>query len=252
MKKANDFSKYNEGRPNKKSDEYRSPNASKRKLVFLKGLKDISDSNQESPDFVFIDKAGKRIGIEHFAIDISMGSRDGSGIRMTRGKARAIFNKYHKDIENNIDSAREEIEGVLNQRMREFQDFNYHAFCERFNKKFGYHFSKINEYKKKWDLSSIGFLIEFLVSRNDYKISNDGESFRDQILCDFPITVEMMQTFEDALDELDFIILDTYCVSKKKDSIVLINKENSPKNIFKEFAPPFNGERGKVNLYLMN
>lgn len=239
-------------RDNKKSDEYRSLNASKRKLVFLKGLKDVSDSNQESPDFVFVDEAGKRIGIEHFVIDISMGSRDGSGIRMTRGKARTIYNKYHKDIENNIDSAREEIEGVLNQRMREFQDFNYRAFCERFNAKFGYHFSRINEYKKKWGLSSIGFLIEFLVSRNDYKISNDGERFHDQILRDFPITVEVMQTFEGALDELDFIILDTYWVAKKKDSIVLINKENRPKNIFKEFAPPFNSERGKVNLCLIN
>lgn len=236
----------------KKSDEYRSLNASKRKLAFLKGLKDISDSNQESPDFVFVDKANKRIGIEHFVIDISMGSRNGSGIRMTRGKARTIFNKYHKDIENNIDSAREEIEEVLNQRMREFQDFNYCAFCERFNEKFGYHFSRINEYKKKWDLSSIGFLIEFLVSRNDYKISNDGECFHDQILRDFPITVEMMQTFEGALDELDFIILDTYWVAKKKDSIVLIDKENRPKNIFKEFAPPFNGEQGKVSLDISN
>ena len=247
MKKANNISNNNEGKPNKKSDEYRSLKASKKELVFLKELKDISDSNQESPDFVFINKSDKRIGIEHFVIDISMGSRDGSGIRMTRGKARTIYNKYHKDIENNIDSAREEIERVLNQRMREFQDFNYCAFCERFNAKFSYHFSKINEYKKKWNLSSMGFLIEFLVSRNDYKISNDGERFHDQKLRDFPIAVEMMQIFEDALDELDFIILDTYWVAKKKDSIVLIDKENRPKNIFKEFAPLFNGEHGKVS-----
>ena len=33
---------------------------------------------------------------------------------LARGKARMIFNKYHEDIGNNIDSAREEIEGVLN------------------------------------------------------------------------------------------------------------------------------------------
>lgn len=171
---------------------------------------------------------------------------------MTRGKARAIFNKYHKDIENNIDSAREEVEGVLNQRMRGFRDFNYCAFCERFNAKFGHHFLKINEYKKKWNLSGVGFLIELLVSRNNYKISNDGERFHDQILRDFPTTAEMMQTFENALDELDFIILDTYCVAKKQDSIVLINKENRPRNIFKEFAPPFNGEQGKVNLYVLD
>lgn len=252
MKETNNFSNNNEGKPNKKFDEYRSLNASKRKLVFLKRLKDISDSNQESPDFVFVNAADKRIGIEHFVIDISMGSRDGSGIRMMRGKSRTIFNKYHKDIENNIDSARVEIEGVLNQRMREFQDFNYYAFCERFNEIFDYHFSRINEYKKKWNLSSIGFLIEFLVFCNDYKISNDGESFHDQILRDFPITAEMMQTFKDALGELNFIILDTYWVTKKKDSIVLIDKENRPKNIFKEFAPLFNGEQGKVSLDISN
>lgn len=50
----------------------------------------------------------------------------------------------------------------------------------------------------------------------------------------------------DTLDKLDFIILDTNQYPKKKDSIVLIDKENEPKHIFKEFAPLFKGEKGKV------
>ena len=58
-----------------KTEEYRSFNAAKDKLPFLKVLTNISQPDQERPDFVFVDNAGNRIGIEHFCIDISMGSR---------------------------------------------------------------------------------------------------------------------------------------------------------------------------------
>ena len=235
-------------RSSKKSDEYRSLNAAKDKLSFLKALTDISQPNQERPDFVFIDNSGNRIGLEHFCIDISMGSRKDSGIKMTQGEAKKIFNKYHNNIENRLDEAREDIEKVLNLRMREWQNFDYHTFCKNFGTKFSNHYSKIEQYKEEWNLHSIGFLIEFLVPDAKYVVSAKGERLHRQELCNFPITTEVWRILKSSLDKLEFIILDTNQYSRNKDSIVLIDEENEPKNIFKEFAPLFKGEKGKVKL----
>lgn len=235
----------------KKSEEYRSFNAAKEKLRFLKTLTDVSQTGQESPDFVFIDNDGNRIGIEHFCVDISMGSRKNSGAKETRGKAKEIFNKYHKDIESHLDEARQEIETkILNPRMREWQNFDYQTFCTRFKEILEEHYSEAKNYKAKWNLSSIGFLIEFLVPDDKYMISVKGEPFHLQKLCDFPITTTIWQLLHDALGKLDFIILDTNQYAKKKDSIVLVDKENEPQRFFEEFTPLFKGEKGKVSLNL--
>lgn len=249
MNKTNGNPNKNMPRGDKKSDEYRSFNAAKEKLCFLKTLTDISQPNQESPDFVFVNNVGNRIGIEHFCIDISMGSRNDSGTRETRGKTKEIFDKYHKDIANHLDEARQEIETkILNPRMREWQNFDYHTFCGNFKAKFNKHFMKIERYKDKWNLSNIGFLIEFLVPGDEYMVSAKGNCLHLQKLRDFPITAITWQMLHGALDKLDFIILDTNQHTKKKDSIVLIDGENEPQHVFEEFAPPFKGEKGKVIL----
>ncbi len=62
------------------------------------------------------------------------------------------------------------------------------------------------------------------------------------------MTTTTWQMLHGALGELDFIILDTNQHTKKKDSIVLIDKENEPQHIFEEFAPLFKGEKGKVSF----
>ncbi|MBR3138284.1 hypothetical protein IKG41_03000 [Candidatus Saccharibacteria bacterium] len=246
MSRTNDNS--HEHMQNKKADEYRSLDAAKKKLHFLKALMDISRPDQERPDFVFIDDASNRIGIEHFRIDISMGSRKNSGIKMTQGEAKKIFKKYHDNIEDHMEEARGDIEKILNCRMREWQNFDYYTFCENFKTKFNDHYSEVEAYKAKWNLSSIGFLIEFLVPDAKYLVSAKGESLHIQELCDFPITTEIWQILNDSLDKLDFIILDTNQHSRNKDSIVLIDKENEVRQIFKEFAPLFKGEKGKVSF----
>lgn len=237
---------------NKKADEYRSLDAAKKKLHFLKALTDISRPDQERPDFVFIDDANKRIGIEHFRIDISMGSRKNSGIKMTQGEAKKIFKKYHDNIDDHMEEAREDIEKILNCRMREWQNFDYYTFYENFKTKFNDHYSEVEAYKAKWSLSSIGFLIELLVPDAKYLVSAKGESLHIQELCNFPITTEIWQILNDVLDKLDFIILDTNQHSRNKDSIVLIDKENEAQQIFKEFAPLFKGEKGKVSFNITN
>lgn len=234
----------------KKESEYRSLNAANAKLSFLKSLTDISLPDQEGPDFVFIDNAGSKIGIEHFYIDISMGSRKNSGVKMTEGEIKKIFNKNHKDIQSHFEEARQEIEEILNRTMREWQNFDYQTFCNNFKVKFNKHFLKIEEYKNRWNLSNIGFLIEFLVPGSEYVVSIESGHPYIQELRDFPITTSIQQILEDALNKLDFIILDTNQHSKNKDSIMLINKENKPQHIFKEFAPLFKGEKGKVILRL--
>lgn len=252
MNKMNNNSNKDIQKSNKKSDEYRSLNAAKEKLPFLKNLTDISQPDQESPDFVFVDNVGNRIGIEHFRIDISMGSRKDSGTKMTQGEAKRIFNKYHDDIENHMDEARESIEKILNCRMREWQNFNHHTFCKNFKTIFNNHYSEVEKYKTKWNLSNIGFLIEFLVPDAKYMVSAKGESLHIQELRNFPITAEVWQILNDALNKLDFIILDTNQHSKNKDGIVLVNEENGVQQIFKEFAPLFKGEKGKVIFNIAN
>ena len=250
MSRTNDNSR--EHMQSKKADEYRSLDAAKKKLHFLKALTDISRPDQERPDFVFIDDASNRIGIEHFRIDISMGSRKNSGIKMTQGEAKKIFKKYHDNIDDHMEEAREDIEKILNCRMREWQNFDYYTFCENFKTKFNDHYSEVEAYRAKWNLSSIGFLIEFLVPDAKYLVSAKGESLHIQELCNFPITTEIWQILNDALDKLDFIILDTNQHSRNKDSIVLIDKENEAQQIFKEFAPLFKGEKGKVSFNITN
>ena len=253
MNKTNNNPDKNTRKSNKKTEEYRSFNASKEKLPFLKALTDISQPDQERPDFVFVDNIGNRIGIEHFRIDISMGSRKNSGVKETQGKAKEIFNKYHKDIKNHIEEARQEIEKkILNPRMREWQNFNYQTFCTRFKEILKEHYSEIEKYKANWNLSNIGFLIEFLVPGNEYMVSTKGEPLHLQKLCNFPMTATTWQMLHGALGELDFIILDTNQHAKKKDSIVLIDKENGPQHIFEEFVPLFKGERGKVTFNIID
>lgn len=248
MNKTNNNPDKNTQKSNKKTEEYRSFNASKEKLPFLKALTDISQPDQEGPDFVFVDNIGNRIGIEHFRIDISMGSRKNSGVKITQGETKRIFNKYHRDIENHLEEARQEIETVLNRTMREWQNFDYKAFCIRFKEILEKHYSEVEKYKANWNLSSIGFLIEFLVPGNEYMVSTKGEPLHLQKLCNFPMTTTTWQMLHGALGELDFIILDTNQHTKKKDSIVLIDKENEPQHIFEEFAPLFKGEKGKVSF----
>ena len=53
MNKMNNNSNKDIQKSNKKSDEYRSLNAAKEKLPFLKNLTDISQPDQESLDFCF-------------------------------------------------------------------------------------------------------------------------------------------------------------------------------------------------------
>lgn len=237
---------------NKKSDEYRSLGAAKEKLPFLKSLTDISQPNQERPDFIFVDKAGNKIGIEHFRIDISMGSRRNSGVKITQGDTKKIFNKYHRNIREHLGEARQEIEAVLNRTMREWQNFDYQVFCARFKEILEDHYLEVEKYKAGWGLSKIGFLIEFLVPGAEYIVSVEGGEPHIQELCDFPITTAIWQILHDALEKLDFIILDTNQYLKKKDSIVLIDKEKEPQRIFEEFSLPSKGRKSKVNFEITN
>ena len=235
---------------NKKSIEYRSLNAAVTNLNFLKALTDISTPDQEKPDFVLIDKVNNRIGIEHFCIDISMGSRKNSGARISQSTIRYIYEKYHGNIINQENGALSEIEDMLSRLVKDWQNFNYQTFCDNFKRVFNEHYSKVGEYKTNSNLTSIGFLIEFLVPNPTYKISIKGEPLHVQELHDFPITAEMWQILNESLRKLDFIILDTNHFARKKDSIVLVDKETTLK-IVSEFAPPLKGKNGKAVLKLI-
>lgn len=147
MNKTNDNSDKNVKRSSKRSDEHRSLNAAKEKLPSPKVLTYISQPDQEKPDFVFIDNTGNRNGIEHFRIDISIGIRKNSGLKITEGEIKRIFHKYHKDIENHLDEARKEIGTVLNRTMREWQNFNYQTFYIRFNEILEEHYLEVEKYK---------------------------------------------------------------------------------------------------------
>ena len=48
-----------------------------------------------------------------------------------------------------------------------------------------------------------------------------------------------------ALDKLDFIILDTNQYAKKKDSIVLIDEENEPQHVLKNLRHYLKGKEVK-------
>ena len=60
----------------------------------------------------------------------------------------------------------------------------------------------------------------------------------------------MWQILNESLRKLDFIILDTNHFARKKDSIVLVDKETTLK-IVSEFAPPLKGKNGKAVLKLI-
>lgn len=80
-------------------------------------------------------------------------------MKITQGKTKRIFNKYHKDIWNRIDGIRQEIETtILNRTMREWQNFDYQTFCTHFENKLDHHYSKIEKYKVKWNLFRLNFL----------------------------------------------------------------------------------------------
>lgn len=234
---------------NKKTIEYRSLNAAKSELTYLKSLVDVSLPNQEKPDFVFIDNNNNRIGIEHFCIDISMGSRKDSGTKKYQSTTISIYEKYRKNILEQENDALSDMEHMLNCLVKDWQKFNYSTFCNNFKRVFDEHYFKVEEYKANSNLSNIGFLIEFLVPNLFYKVSNRGEALHIQELNDFPITEEMWQIMKDSLDALDFIILDTNQFARKKDSVLLVDRIKTPK-IISEFAPPLKGENGKVTLML--
>lgn len=235
----------------KKNTEYRSLNAATANLDFLKSLTDTSSPNQEKPDFVFTNEANTRIGIEHFCVDISMGSRKNSGTKKSQSALRDIYERYHGNIINQESGALSDIENMLNRLVMDWQKFDCHTFCDNFKRVFNEHYSKIEEYKTNSNLTSIGFLIEFLVPNPTYKISIKGEPLHIQELHDFPITTEMWEIMNESFRKLDFIILDTNHFARKKDSIVLVNKETTPR-IVSEFAPLLKGENGKVKLRLIN
>lgn len=236
----------------KKPIEYRSLNAAKSKLRFLKSLTDVSSPNQENPDFVFIDNVNHRIGIEHFCIDISMGSRKNSGTRISQSTIRQIYEKYHGNIISRENSAIFDMETMLNRLVKDWQNFKYQTFCNNFKRVFDDHYLKIEKYKAESRLTNIGFLIEFLVPNSVYKISSNGEPLHLQELHDFPLTSELWQLLHRSLNNLDFIIIDTNQFTKNKDNILWIDKETSPKKLIKEFAPPLKGENGKAKLRLAN
>lgn len=238
-------------RKDKKNVEYRSLNAATANLNFLKTLTDISPPNQEKPDFIFANEANSRIGIEHFCIDISMGSRKNSGAKISQSTIRDIYERYHGNIINQENGAISDIEDMLNRLVKDWQKFDYQTFCNNFKRVFNEHYLKVEEYKTNSNLTSIGFLIEFLVPNPTYKISIKGEPLHIQELQDFPITTEMWEIMNESLRKLNFIILDTNHYARKKDSIVLVDKETTPR-IVSEFAPPLKGENGKAKLRLIN
>ena len=220
---------HNNTESNKKSAEYRSLNAAAVKLDFLKQLKDMSLPGQEKPDFVFIDKEDHRIGIEHFLIDISMGHRNNSNTKIIAHKTRRLFKKYHQDIANRTDEAANEIERMINSHIKDWQNFDYSTFIKNLKRIFDSHYSRIDVYRRNSNLDSIGFLIGFFTPDATYLVSRNGESLHMQKLKNFPITTDMWRILRDALSKLDFIILDTYQTLKKKDSILLINKDTPPR-----------------------
>ena len=226
----------------KKIAEYRSFNAVKTEVKFLNDLVDISSENQEQPDFVLIDNDGYRIGLEHFCIDISMGSRNDSLTKKMQYITRSIYEKYHGNIISRENNALLDIGDMLDLAAKNWHSFEYQRFCDNFERIFNEHYLKVKEYKRKSKLYKIGFLVEFLVPNSSYKVSFNGEPLSFRTLKHFPITNEMWGVLQKSFKSVDFIVLDTNQFAVGEDSVVYLDKNSSPTTLIKEFAPPLKGE----------
>lgn len=205
-------------------------------------------SEQERPDFLI----GDNVGIEHFAIDLSM-FESKNGINSLSRKNDSINSKrikeYNKkpelfnDEEETIKSLKI-IENYFNSFISAQENFKYKDFIDNFNRVFCEHYNKIEEYKKDntpKEISVFGFLIEldFFPHLPDMYIYPRG--LRGKVCEIPPITKDMIERIRMS-EKLDFVI---FCfkssIQKYEPLIVFIDSKQIEKSLEIQNINPCDG-----------
>ncbi len=112
-----------------KEQERKSVDVILSKMPELKGFIDISDENQERPDFVFR-KDNQVIGIEHIELPLQPMKKGQNTDHFFKGQTRKTYNTWKDDYQDNYEGAVQDIEDLINGRLKEYSKFTYAGFIE--------------------------------------------------------------------------------------------------------------------------
>lgn len=224
---------------------------SKKYFISILPVKNISVEDfvaSERPDFV-LKSAEQCYGIEHFMVDFCYDgiNNNQSQSRLLRKRLWEIYNKFHDEKEGlkneDVESARQEIEEFINHNTNISNDFDYSKYIEGLKKTFDKHYKRINDYIHNcsnnidFDNVKIGFLIEFHCDTfllyallNGVKVYfNNSQNMQ------FPLTKDIINIFKSA-NKLDFIILTQFSegVESEANSVLMFEPNNMNKSIDKQ------------------
>ena len=148
---------------NKKENEFYCLKYALEKCPFLQKYENVSNPNQERPDFILKNKTNdKIIGIEHFYCDILNYKDSNNSLSKTKNnyleKERKNFCKSI-DKEDCLPKARVCIEKETNELIDYSNNFNYSRFVKNFKNIFDNHLEKVNKYKEENCIYKIVFII---------------------------------------------------------------------------------------------
>lgn len=181
----------------------------------------------EAPDFLLFNQE-KYCGIEHFVVDVFYDEIEGqvrSGSRLVCGNTDNTYQKYHKDLEDDIFNAKEAgiaVENCIQQKVDLLSSFNYTRFVDKFKQTLEKHIGKVPRYHEHLAASGypsdvpMFFCIEERVLNETSglvfrckMIRHDGAIILDSPRI-IPLTDEIVEVFETNCGKIKGIFIASY------------------------------------------